>query len=138
MLDLAPTPLTAHPARSGTVYHRCDVTRPDEIATAFAHSPVDVLVHAAALTPSPQMERDQAATVIEVNLTGTSNLLQAAQSAGIRRLVHLSSAATYSSATRDGKTLAEDAELWPSSLYGITKDACERLVSLFSQNTDIK
>ncbi|MER5173616.1 NAD-dependent epimerase/dehydratase family protein [Thioclava kandeliae] len=138
LLDLAPTPLAAHPSLCGAVYHRCDVTCPGEIEAALAHNRPDIVVHTAALTPSPQMEREQAARVIEVNLTGTSNMLQAVQASGIRRLIYLSSAAIYGSSPRAGATLPEDAELRPNSLYGVTKEASERLAAMIAQGNDIK
>lgn len=130
LLDLAPPQHAGHPALNGARYLPCDVTDPAQLCTAFATAEPDLLIHTAALTPDAEMERAAAAKVIEVNLTGTSRVLDAAVAQGITRIFYLSSAAVYGSEPRSGDTLPETAELRPNSLYGITKEASEKLVRL--------
>lgn len=130
LLDLAPPQHAGHPALNGARFLPCDVTDAAQVRAALAGAEPDLLIHTAALTPDAKMERAAAAKIIAVNLTGTSNVLDAATALGVRRVFYLSSAAVYGGDPRPGETLPEDAELRPNSLYGITKEASEKLVRL--------
>jgi 3-oxoacyl-[acyl-carrier protein] reductase len=82
---------------------RCDVTKPDEIETAFgeveaAHGPVEVLVANAGITRDTlllRMSDDDWQAVIDTNLTGTFRLVRRASKSMLRlrrgRIVLISS-----------------------------------------------
>jgi nucleoside-diphosphate-sugar epimerase len=94
-----------------------------------AEGPIDAVVHAAALTAGSQRERDDPALIAEINLLGTVRVIEAAQRAGVRRIVVLSTGSVYGEAgrTEDGAPLDEAVPRpVPSNLYGITKYAAER------------
>ncbi|HVM19005.1 MAG TPA: NAD-dependent epimerase/dehydratase family protein [Egibacteraceae bacterium] len=74
---------------------------------AVALEGVDVVVHAG-ITPSPIPAED---TMFAINVHGTRNLLDAAAKAGVRRLVHLSSAAVYGAHPGNRVPLTEDTPL---------------------------
>lgn len=133
LLDLARPAFLDHPQWRGATFAPCDVTHPADIRARLADARPDFVIHGAALTPDTAMEHAAPAKVIEVNLTGTSNLLQAMADTGARRLIHLSSASVYGGEARDVATLSEDADLRPNGIYAITKEAGEKLVRLVAE-----
>jgi len=98
----------------------------DEIAMKRAASGIDLIFHLAAKvhesssTCSPTEEYDA------VNLTGTSNVLQGAIAAGVRRFVFFSSVKAMGERTEACED--ETAESQPETAYGRSKLAAERLV----------
>jgi UDP-glucose 4-epimerase len=79
---------------------------------------VDVIFHEAAFVSVPQsmQEPDEC---FEVNVTGTSRLLEAARRAGVRRVVFATSAAVYGDSTQ--MPLTEETPLRPLSPYAASK-----------------
>jgi nucleoside-diphosphate-sugar epimerase len=61
-----------------------------------------------------------------VNVEGTRNVFDAAEAAGVQRVVHASTIGVYS--WRPGRNVGEDSPLEPDNIYGITKLAGEQLV----------
>ncbi len=61
-----------------------DITRPETLAAAFAG--VDEVVHLASLVSIGEAPEH---AVLEVNVTGTANVLAAARAAGVRRLLYV-------------------------------------------------
>lgn len=105
-----------------------DIRSAADLDRAFAAARIDRVIHAAALTPDSAAEADRPEQIVAVNVGGTVELMRAAQRAGVRRVLGLSSAAVYGLATAEGG-LREDATLpEPAALYGITKWAAERIV----------
>ena len=70
-----------------------------------------------------------------VNVTGTSNLLQAARGAGVRRFVHCSTGGVHGHVAHPPAT--EDAPLEPGDIYQVTKLEAERLVRETGAQTDL-
>ncbi|MBX3666335.1 MAG: NAD-dependent epimerase/dehydratase family protein [Burkholderiales bacterium] len=83
----------------------------------------DALVHLAYVVLRGRMRET---TMREVNVDASLHLLQAAQAAGLQRIIHLSSAAVYGS----GRDLGENAALSPlrDFLYGMHKAELERQI----------
>jgi UDP-glucose 4-epimerase len=109
------------------------VADPAVVAAAFAAAPIDSVVHAAALH-KPDIARYPSQAFVEVNVTGTLNLLQAAVAAGAKRFVFTSTTSVMiSQAIREGQTreavwLDETSgPLEPRNIYGVTKLAAEGL-----------
>ncbi len=125
-LDVAPGQYTG---MIGSVADRATVDR------AFARS-VDAVIHGGALH-KPDIARYGSQAFIDVNVTGTLNLLEAARQAGHDRFVFTSTTSLMiSQAIRDE---AGDAAVWldessgplaPRNIYGITKLAAEGLCRL--------
>ena len=88
---------------------------------------VDRLVHNAAMTPSALVEQQQSATVVDVNLMGTVNALEAAREVQARRFVFVSSTGLYGAPTKPHRLLSEDEPIQTSKLYTICKSASEQL-----------
>lgn len=94
----------------------------DREAVARACRDVDVIYHNVAQVP---LAKDRA-LFWSVNRDGTANILQAAQSAGVRKLVHTSSSAVFGIPARN--PVDERVEPRPLEAYGEAKLAAERLI----------
>ncbi|HEY8614065.1 MAG TPA: NAD(P)-dependent oxidoreductase, partial [Roseomonas sp.] len=113
---------------SRAIFVRGDIRSEADIGRAFAAAPISEVIHAAALTPDAQTEAEQPAAIVEVNLVGTTRLMQAARRASVRRVLGISSVAVYGSAApaQGGRLEEEVTAPRPTSLYGITKLAAEQ------------
>jgi nucleoside-diphosphate-sugar epimerase len=129
-LDVAPG---ADTQIIGSVADRAGVER------AFADHAVDAVIHAGALH-KPDIARYPAQAFIDVNVTGTLNLLRAAAEAGHDRFVFTST--TSLMITQAIRAEAGDAAVWldetsgplePRNIYGVTKLAAEGLCRLYAR-----
>jgi nucleoside-diphosphate-sugar epimerase len=88
---------------------------------------VDRVIHGAAVTAAIAREQTDARGIVEVNLIGTIELLEACVALQVRRIVQLGTGAIYGSAVKAEGALDEVEDLpAPDSLYGISKYAAER------------
>lgn len=85
---------------------------------------LDLVIHAAAIVPTGKVTQAPS-EAITVNVGGTANVARAAALGGAR-LIYMSTAHVYRSSTQ---ALAEDAEISPVSLYGLSKLQGEQWVS---------
>lgn len=107
-----------------------DVTdRPGMLAACDG---VDAIVHAAAVTASPDEEPALAARVFDVNAGGTLNVLEAARGEPGRRFVLVSSGGLYGPAPAT-PALDETTPMRSENLYGIAKAAAERLTLRYAE-----
>ena len=116
-------------ALAGATLITGDVRHAGDIDRALAANNIDRVIHAAAMTPNAQRERDEPRRIVEVNVVGTVNLLErVAAKPGIKRLVVLSSVAVYGFSPPSASHLFEEdlSPPAPASLYGITKLAAEQ------------
>jgi UDP-glucose 4-epimerase len=102
----------------------------------FAGQGIEAVVHAGALH-KPDIVRYPAQAFVDVNVTGTLNLLEAAAAAGNDRFVFTSSTSLMISEAlhRGGRGPAvwlteEHSPLEPRNIYGVTKLAAEQLCRL--------
>ena len=103
----------------------------------FAEHRFDAVIHAAALH-KPDIERYPRQAFVDVNVTGTLNLLEAAVAHGASRFVFTSTTSLMiTQAIRDE---TEPAAVWldeasgplqPRNIYGVTKRSAEELARLF-------
>jgi UDP-glucose 4-epimerase len=106
----------------------------------FAEHRIEAVIHAGALH-KPDIARYPARAFVDVNVTGTLNLLEAATRAGNDRFVFTSTTSLMiSQAIREE---AGDAAVWldeasgpiePRNIYGVTKYAAEQLCRLAHLN----
>lgn len=130
-LDVAPG---AETQVVGSVADRGAVER------AFADHAIEAVIHAGGLH-KPDIARRGAQAFVDVNVTGTLHLLQAALAAGVDRLVFTSTTSLMiSQAIRDE---ADAAAVWldestgplePRNIYGVSKLAAEGLCRVFHLN----
>ncbi|MES1973436.1 MAG: NAD(P)-dependent oxidoreductase [Pseudomonadota bacterium] len=126
-LDVAPG---THTDVIGSVADRAVVDR------VFAERGIDAVIHGGALH-KPDIVRYPRQTFIDVNTSGTLNLLEAAVAAGASRFVFTSTTSLMiSAAIREARGDAavwideEMAPLEPRNIYGVTKLAAEQLCRL--------
>jgi UDP-glucose 4-epimerase len=114
------------------------VADPAVVARGFAQG-VDAVIHAGALH-KPDIARYPVSAFVDVNVTGTLNLLEAAQAAGHDRFVMTSTTSLMIS--RAIRAEAGDAAVWldeevgplaPRNIYGVTKLAAEGLCRLYAE-----
>jgi nucleoside-diphosphate-sugar epimerase len=89
----------------------------------------EVIFHEAAFVSVPQ-SMDEPQTCFDVNITGTSRLLDMARAAGVRRVVLASSAAIYGES--DALPLVEETLPQPLSPYAVSKRVGEMYAELFT------
>ncbi|WP_366555102.1 NAD-dependent epimerase/dehydratase family protein [Aquibaculum sediminis] len=118
-------------------FERGDVTEPVFLTEQFARHNPAAIVHAAAITSNAARERDDPFGIMEVNSTGTINVLEAIRNGPSRRLVQLSTSGVYGDiANRPGfdeATVTESVLGHPTSLYAISKAAAERAVLRYGE-----
>ncbi|MDR7417935.1 MAG: NAD(P)-dependent oxidoreductase [Armatimonadota bacterium] len=111
--------------RHGVTFVPGDVADLDALVTVMrTHRPSHV-VHAAAITPTAEMERSSAPEILWANFMGTVHVLEAARRTGVQRLVYISSGAVYGE-TDEASCIGETFPVRPAGLYAIAKDASER------------
>jgi len=105
----------------------------DQPATTRLLAGADAVVHAALFRDVPNFMADPADPIryFETNVIGTLRLLHAAEAAGIRRLVFVSSGTVHQRVLGGGRPLDETHPLWPESLYGSSKAAIETMIHAF-------
>lgn len=90
-------------------------------------------VHGAAVTPiPPEVERARFLETVQVNVTGTLNVLDALRETGTGRIVVVSSGSVYGPRT-DVSPLFEDDPKHPQGVYALTKWAAEFLARRFAE-----
>ena len=112
-----------------------DVTDAAAIDGAFV-SGIDQVVLGSAVTADATREAHDPETILQVNLMALPALLRACKTAGVSRVVNLSSAAAYGLAAMNVERVTELTPPQPTGLYGITKFTSEmvgeRLAALWS------
>ena len=113
----------AEPVADGYRFLEGDVTDAADVFDAVARFDPDRVVHLASLLGRPS-ERDPRGA-FSVNVDGTLNVLEAADTHDVERVVAASSTASYGPST--GDRLTEATPQTPESVYGLTKYAVERV-----------
>ena len=130
LFDMTPLPAGGEGAlerqRNRPALERGSVMDADALEALFRKHRVDRVVHAAAVTSGPGRETQDPASVLDVNVRGTINVLDAARRCGVERVVYVGSAAAYGESLYKLPRLYEDSASVPTTLYSITKHAAER------------
>ncbi|MCH6568395.1 MAG: UvrD-helicase domain-containing protein, partial [Nitrospinae bacterium] len=86
------------------------------------------IVHAAVFTGVlPEVEADRSRSIIEVNVMGTTNVLELARRLSVERFLYVSSGSVYGEDYAPNEALVEDTTPRPQSLYALTKYTSELL-----------
>ena len=105
-----------------------DVCNGTQLLAAMQSHGVDGVIHCAAVTSGAEREARDPKSVVDANLNGTINVLDAARQTGVRRVVYANSGSVYGETLYRGlPRLFEETSLpVPVRLYSITKQAAER------------
>lgn len=99
-----------------------DAERIDAVLSTVA---IERVIHAAAITSGAQREAREPASIVDVNLRGTINTLEAARRHAVKRFVYVGSGAAYGESLYRYSRLYEETPSIPTTLYSITKHAAE-------------
>jgi nucleoside-diphosphate-sugar epimerase len=102
---------------------------------------VEAVVHAATLH-KPHVATHSRQEFVDVNVTGTLNLLEEAAASGVRAFVFTSTTSAFGRALTPpsgapAAWITEDAVPVPRNIYGVTKVAAEDLCELFHRNAGL-
>ena len=86
------------------------------------------IVHCGAIS-GPMLARNDPAALMQTNVVGTLNVLEATRRLGLRRIVVCSSLMVYGG--NDGSVLDEDSPLLATDTYGASKVAAEAMVRAY-------
>jgi NAD dependent epimerase/dehydratase len=106
----------------------------DPFGVADAVRGCDTVLHLAALIAIPYSYHSPA-SYVDVNITGTLNVLQAARSLGVRRVVHTSTSEVYGTARY--VPIDEEHPLQGQSPYSATKIGADQLALSFYRSFDV-
>jgi len=99
--------------------------RDPALAQCLGDHRVTDLFHGAVITAAAAREKVATREILDVNVMGTVNVLDACVQAGVRRVVLASSSAVYGESIFGGRDLDETEPTSPANLYGIGKVAVE-------------
>jgi nucleoside-diphosphate-sugar epimerase len=112
-----------------------DVTDRKAVQALFKEWQPTHILHAAALTPGPDLSADEVTQVFDVNLSATINVFDAAARQKMRRVLALSSSGVY--ALSGGDTRQEDDPLALDQPYGASKHSAEIIARSYAPHIDI-
>ena len=104
-----------------------------------ALSGVEAVIHLASHSPAPgDSDEETAAAYRRVNIQGTESLVRAAEQAGVRRLVYLSTIKVNGESTPLNKPFTETSPARPQDIYGESKWQAERILQEINESTGLK
>jgi len=115
--------------RPGLACEVADVRDRGAIRDVLRRHNIRSVIHAAAVTLAPGSALTTAETAFDVNTVSTAILLEEVRKAGVVRFVYPSSTAVYGAALFEDAPVTEATSPRPTSVYGYTKLASERLVA---------
>jgi nucleoside-diphosphate-sugar epimerase len=126
-LDILESPFTTH---GGSIIDRSFVQR--------CMKDVQTVLHAATLH-KPHVGTHSRQHFVEVNVTGTLNLLEESVAAGVESFVYTSTTSVFGDALvppqgAPAAWITEEVTPVPKNIYGVTKAAAEDLCQLFHRN----
>jgi nucleoside-diphosphate-sugar epimerase len=112
-----------------------DVLSREAVNQVFGETRPQRVIHAAAMTPGESAESTAFRQVVETNIVGTVNVLDAAREHGAGRVLHLSSGSVYGKNAFAAEELDEEHPVpLPETLYAISKYAGERIALRYRRN----
>jgi len=121
------------PWASQVTWAQADILDPDALGTIGKAHDVEKIVHAAVFTGIREdIEREDSRRIIEINVSGTANMLELASKLSLDRFLYVSSGAVYEG-LEDTGILREDLPLHPRGLYNSTKLASEHITHRYGE-----
>lgn len=109
-----------------------DIVDSEQVLNIAKDNHIQRFVHAAALTPTLEFEQSQTRRMLDVNLMGTINVLEAARKTLATRFVFVSSSGVYGAPNDRKAVVKENSMLQLDKLYTICKYSSELIVKRYS------
>lgn len=109
---------------------KMDIRDKERIAHLFEENNFDVVYHIAAITPLPDCQTNPQ-EALDVNVTGTINILENARIYGTRKVIFASTSAVYENDTEFPSV--ESKNTVPSLIYPSTKYTCEQFCKAYAE-----
>ena len=110
-----------------------DILDEEDVERA-ASSSIDKIVHAAVFTGIlPAIEKERSRSIVDINLMGTTNLLELASRISVDRFVYVSSGSGYGDGPGLDEVLHEETHPNPRTLYAIGKYTSELLTRRYGE-----
>ena len=111
-----------------------DILKRDDLERVAQDHDINKIVHAAVFTATRrEIEAERSRSVVDINVVGTSNLLDVACGLSLQRFLYVSSGSVYGENRPPGDALHEDVILYPRSLYAATKYTSELLTRRYGE-----
>lgn len=126
----------------GAIRVECDVTDSHRVAEVVAAHDPDRVIHLSSLLTAETADAPRYG--VEVNSQGTANIMHAAATAGVDRVVYASSIAAYGDPADYAGSVVEDAEVpavfsrYPVTLYAATKQLNEYQARFYDEHYDTR
>ena len=116
-------------------YVQGDILDRGDIEKVAAQQSITKVVHAAVFTPSAvsNLERERSRSIVDINILGTTNLLEVASGMSLERFLYVSSEAVYRDGRDPNLTVYEDSVPDPRNLYAVSKYISEMLTRRYGQ-----
>lgn len=112
----------------GVSYFPGDIRNYEEIKTAFSAFEPDVVIHLVTYY-AVMHQAEEIGVMIDTNVKGTINLLEAAKEGTVKLFINTSSCAVYE---QQKQRLKEEAAIKPQNLYAMTKLQAEEACSYYA------
>ena len=110
-----------------------DILAPGDLEQTEDHN-IDKIVHAAVFTGVlPEVEASRSRSIVDINVMGTTNLLELARRIKPQRFLYVSSGSVYGDRPEHEDMLREEDQLHPHTLYELTKYTSELLTRRFGE-----
>ena len=110
-----------------------DILAPGDLEQTEDHN-IDKIVHAAVFTGVlPEVEASRSRSIVDINVMGTTNLLELARRIKPQRFLYVSSGSVYGDRLEHEDMLREEDQLHPHTLYELTKYTSELLTRRFGE-----
>lgn len=110
-----------------------DILDGEDVARASSSS-IDKIVHAAVFTGIlPDIEKERSRSIVDINLMGTTNMLELARRNSVDRFVYVSSGSVYGDGPGLDEVLHEETHPNPRTLYAIGKYTSELLTRRYGE-----
>jgi nucleoside-diphosphate-sugar epimerase len=119
----------------GFRFVRADLSDIHRLHAIFTEG-IDAVAHCGAVS-GPMLGRDNPRMVVESNLAGTANILEAARIHKARRVIYCSSTSAYGDSMKDASVLNESAPLSPNDIYGATKAGGDILTRAYAASAGL-
>ena len=110
------------------------ILEPGDLNALRASYDIKKIVHAAVFTVNREdLERARSRDIVEINVTGTANMLDMARLIVPERFVYISSGSMYGMARSPDQYFNEDDPSRADTLYGMTKAASEAIAQRYGE-----